>query len=154
MNSDQGARQIRALPSVKLFCEQFNSLVEKRTLQLLRREIFAYTLISPESHVSSQRDYEIDVESPRVKNMQVKNYFCLAYFTVLYVQLWDEIEARKAKLEDQINQMHSCVSQRMSEHIMSQQSIMVDQKDRSPTFTSSEEHTTIDIMMAPHIMHD
>jgi len=57
-----------ALPSIKIFCEQFNSLVEKRTLKLMRREIFAYTLISPESHCSSQREFEIDVESPRVKN--------------------------------------------------------------------------------------
>ena len=44
-------------------------MVDKRTLQLLRKEIFAYTLISPESHSSSERDFEIDVESPRVKNV-------------------------------------------------------------------------------------
>jgi hypothetical protein len=50
----------------------------------MRQEIFAYTLINPES-TSSQREFEIDLESPRVKNVQVKNYFCLAYFVMLYV---------------------------------------------------------------------
>jgi hypothetical protein len=53
LNSEQGAGQINALSSCKLFCDQFNSLVDLRTLQFLRREIFAYTLISPESHSSS-----------------------------------------------------------------------------------------------------
>lgn len=87
------------LPKVKLFCEQLNELVDKETLKTLRKELFAYTLISAEMRATDEREFEIDLESPRVKNLHVKHYFCLAYFVMLFVQLADEIEARKQKVE-------------------------------------------------------
>lgn len=58
-------------------------------------------MISPEKQSAySERDYEIDVESPRVKNLHVKQYFCLTYFVMLYVALVDEIEVKKSKVEN------------------------------------------------------
>ena len=59
---------------------------------MLRREVFSYTLANPEPGF----EFEIDLESPRVKNSQVKNYFSFAYFAMLYVQLADAIEANNS----------------------------------------------------------
>jgi len=49
LNSDQGAKQIQAMPGIRHFCDQSNSLVDRHTLHFLRREVFAYTLIGAES---------------------------------------------------------------------------------------------------------
>jgi hypothetical protein len=104
------------LPKAKLFCEQFNELVDKETLKTLRKELFAYTLIIAEMRAIDDREFEIDLESPRVKNLHVKHYFCLAYFIMLFVQLADEIEARKQKVESQIMLVQEHMSTKMNEH--------------------------------------
>jgi len=47
----------------------------------LRKEIFSY-----------QKDgAELDMESPRVKNVPLKAYFCLPYFLVIYIKLAEKI---------------------------------------------------------------
>ena len=111
------------MPGIRHFCDQSNILVDKHTLHFLRREVFAYTLIGAECE--TQRNFEIDLESPRVKNLQVKHYFSLAYFAMLYVQLSDEMAARQSRASG------------MTEHTSSYTSIP--DKKVSPDFRTVEE---------------
>jgi len=41
----------------------------------------------------------LDLESPRVKNVPLKAYFCLPYFVIIYVQLADTIWREEERLE-------------------------------------------------------
>jgi hypothetical protein len=50
-------------------------------LESLRQEIFSYT----------KNEEELDMESPRVKNVPLKAYFCLPYFLVIYIKLAEKI---------------------------------------------------------------
>ena len=48
-------------------------------LEQLRVEIF----------FSAGTEGELDLESPRVKNVPLKAYFCLSYFAMIYAKLAD-----------------------------------------------------------------
>ena len=82
LNSDQGEAQIKRLGELRQFCELNSKLCDRETLLgEIRRKLFGYT-ISKGSHV-----YNIDMESPRVKNVHLKPIFCLAYFAMTYVTI-------------------------------------------------------------------
>lgn len=36
---------------------------------------------------------EIEVDSPRVKNIALKQYFCLAYFVMMFIKIYDQLNA-------------------------------------------------------------
>jgi len=38
---------------------------------------------------------EIELDSPRVKNVELKQYFCLAYFVMMFVKVWDQLKSEE-----------------------------------------------------------
>ena len=110
--------------------------------------MFAYTLISAEMRSIDGREFEIDLESPRVKNLHVKHYFCLAYFVMLFVQLADEIEVRKQKVESQMMLVQEDMSTKMTQHFSQgsiQQLKSFSEKQSSPNFKNMEDPQRIEI---------
>ena len=49
---------------------------------------------------------EIEIDSPRVKNIALKQYFCLAYFVMMYVKIYD-----KLKLEEMERSLFTDIDQ-------------------------------------------
>ena len=45
------------------------------------------------------KDGEIDLESPRVKNIPLKAYFCLSYFVLVHVKISDKITEEEERME-------------------------------------------------------
>ena len=70
---------------------------------------------------------------------------------MLFVQLWDEIELRRSKLETQLQQIHESISQHMSQHISNSSMHQLQQsiEDISPNFNQLEETQSIDIQVIP-----
>jgi hypothetical protein len=78
--SEQGEAQIGRLGDLRAFLELDNKICDKQTLLVdIRNKLFSYTVSQ-----DGQR-YEMDLESPRVKNLNLKPIFCLAYFTMTHV---------------------------------------------------------------------
>ena len=84
LRSEQGQDQIEALNEIRPFCDQQNDLCDKTTLLAdLRKIIFAGSL----ARESVYQGANFDLDSPRVKNLPLKPFFCLGYFTMTYVAI-------------------------------------------------------------------
>lgn len=70
--------------------EDFALKVDRITLDYIRNNIFSY-MKNVCSRNSNNEDEEIDLESPRVKNVPLKCYFSLPYFCIVYMQIVDKI---------------------------------------------------------------
>ena len=92
--------QIKRLPELRQYCDHNNQYIDRDTLlNVLRKQVFSYTL-AQDGSLS-----EIDLESPRVKNIPLKPFFCLAYFAMTYITLQELIVEQLLKLEQTANGM-------------------------------------------------
>lgn len=121
MNSDQGEKQIKRLSDLRQFCELHSKFCDRQSLLVdLRKAIFRYTIAS-QSQGSMLSDQ--DLESPRVKTTHLKPIFCLAYFTMTYVTLQEQIV-------EQLRQLEILVSQRETEMEQAMQEVLNESPDK------------------------
>ena len=91
---------------LRQYCELHSKFCDKQTLLVdLRKIIFKYTL-NETGGLS-----EFDLESPRVKTGSLKPIFCLAYFTMTYVTLQEQIMEQLKELEQFVQRYESELEQ-------------------------------------------
>jgi len=53
----------------------------------------------------------IELDSPRVKNIALKQYFCLSYFVMMFVKLWDRLKSDEQERSLFIDSDHRHISE-------------------------------------------